>query len=65
MVIFDLTQPVDNWHRYYYVSWQTDLFGKGTVVRVKCRTSLYQQCAARLYQRAGHTVGPAGGMPAG
>ncbi len=32
-VIFDLTQPADNRHRYYRVSWQTDLFGEGNVVR--------------------------------
>lgn len=31
-VIFDLTQPADNRHRYYCVPWQTDLFGEGTQV---------------------------------
>ena len=32
-VIFDLTQPADNVHRYYTVTWQTDLFGESNVVR--------------------------------
>ena len=32
-VIFDLTQPAENVYRYYCVTWQTDLFGEGAVVR--------------------------------
>ena len=33
-LLFDLTDPAKNRHRFYYLAWQPTLFDRGAVVRV-------------------------------